>query len=73
MSPFPFAGLTTFASPLESLVVLVAAIALLSLRAWSETTGLVLTKRVTNLLTLAIAALVILFFLLVAVRFKTLA
>jgi hypothetical protein len=53
------------------LVTLVACLLLLALRAWTETTGLVLTRQVRLLLDGTIGALALMFLALVVVRFIT--
>lgn len=58
-------------SPVE-LVILVASIILLSLRTWIGVTGVVLTQRATQLLTSTTLFLILVFFVLVYVRFRAL-
>ena len=58
-------------SPVE-LVILVANIFLLSLRTWIGVTGVVLTQRATQLLTGTTLFLILIFFVLVYVRFRAL-
>jgi hypothetical protein len=62
-----------FGSPPAGLVTMVAGVILLSLRAWCATTGVVLTRPVALLLDRAIAVLVVVFVVLVIIRFETLA
>jgi hypothetical protein len=62
-----------FGSPPAVLVTMVAGVILLSLRAWCATTGVVLTRPVALLLDRAIAVLVVVFVVLVIIRFETLA
>jgi hypothetical protein len=58
-------------SPVE-LVILVASIILLSLRTWIGVTGVVLTQRASQLLTSTTLFLILVFFVLVYVRFRAL-
>jgi len=53
------------------LVVLVAVLLLLALRAWTQITGVTLTKQVFLLLDGTIGVLLVMFFVLVVVRFVT--
>lgn len=62
-----------FSSAPGILIVLIAATVLLSVRAWSGTINLNLTRPVSILLDVVIALLVVFFLLLVFIRFKTLA
>jgi hypothetical protein len=60
-----------YASAPAVLVTLVAVIVLLGIRAWCGTAGVALTRQVLLLLDGAAAALTVMFFVLVAVRFVT--
>lgn len=53
------------------LVTLIATILLLALRAWTQVTGLTLSRQVHRLLDGSIGALCVLFLILVVVRFIT--
>jgi hypothetical protein len=59
------------ASPAE-LVVLVVTVVLLSIRSWTSVAKVALTRRGTHLLTGLTVLMVVLFFLLVIFRFRTL-
>lgn len=67
--------LATFAldSAPATFVVLVACILLVGMRAVAQTAGITVSDRVVHLLTGAIAVLLVLFVLVVALRFGTLA
>jgi hypothetical protein len=54
------------------LVALIASIALLSFRVWSQSSGSALTRTLSWVLDVAIVVLVVLFFLFFIIRFKTL-
>ena len=71
MTPVLAASAAALATAPAVLVTLVAALLLLTLRAWTQITGLALTRHVTLLLDGAIGALAIMFVALVAVRFIT--
>jgi len=71
VTPVLAASAAALATAPAVLVTLVAALLLLTLRAWTQITGLVLTRHVTLLLDGAIGALAIMFVALVAVRFIT--
>ena len=58
-------------SPVE-LVILIASMILLSLRTWIGLTGVVLTRRATQLLTGTTLFLILIFLVLVYVRFRAL-
>lgn len=62
-----------FSSAPGILIVLIAATVLLSVRAWSGTINLKLTRPVSILMDVVITLLVASFLLLVFIRFKTLA
>jgi hypothetical protein len=73
MNGVVLASFSDFSSAPGILIVLIATIVLLSLRAWSGTIGLNLTRPVSIMLDVVIALLVLLFLLFVIIRFQTLA
>lgn len=71
MSSVMLGDAVAVASATALLVIIIASLVLLAIRAWSGTTGLVLTRRVSLLLNGSIVVLIVVFLLLVFVRFKT--
>lgn len=71
MSGFIVALSSHTASAGAVLVTLLASVVLLSLRAWSGASGFKLTRRVSLMLDGAVVILLVLFLVLVVVRFKT--
>lgn len=73
MSGILLAGFGALASYQIVLATLVACVVLLCVRTWLGVMGIVLLRRVTVLLNIAVAVLLTLFLLVVILRFKTLA
>jgi hypothetical protein len=73
MTAVLLASFSEFSSAPGILIVLIATIVLLLVRAWSGTIGLNLTRLVSIMLDVVIALLVVFFLLFVIIRFQTLA
>jgi hypothetical protein len=65
------ASVPALASPIPELLVLVTMVGLLALRTWSDVTGAMLHRRVTQFVTGSIVFFLILFVVLVVARFKS--
>ncbi|MGA7834262.1 MAG: hypothetical protein WCA31_03555 [Acidimicrobiales bacterium] len=63
---------TSLATSPAELIVLITTIILMSVRAWTGITHAGLTQRASHVLTGATSVLIVIFFLLVIFRFKTL-
>ncbi|MHB1087365.1 MAG: hypothetical protein ACYC19_01230 [Acidimicrobiales bacterium] len=73
MTDMLLAGISAFSQPGALFVVIVACVLLLSLRAVRDTSGLDLTRRALFVMDTAIALLLVVFVVLVIVRFAALA